>query len=157
MFRDFVIALNMDDWTGVRLVTVSDWRVSGVMDDWVDGVVESALVGESLFSTNLSTSSFITRPSLPVPFTSRISTPWVFRSPRTAGVARDAYFDLGASVGTSDACNAGASAWEDSSAGVLVDTSTASSCLTGSGSAADAGCGLSSGYFASSTSISTRA
>jgi hypothetical protein len=109
MVRDLVMVLNMDDWIGVRFVGVSAWRVSGVIVLDTD-LVEGALVEESRLSTNLRTSSFMTLPSLPDPLMWRMSTAWVLRSPRTAGVARDACFDLGASAGTSDACAAGASA-----------------------------------------------
>jgi hypothetical protein len=42
-----------------------------------------------------------TRPSLPVPLISRMSTLCVLRRPRTAGVARDACLDLGISTSSS--------------------------------------------------------
>lgn len=98
MFRDLVIVLNICDWIGVRLTVASDCRVSG--DPETGAGTEVGAVGESLWATKFSTSSFITRPSLPVPLTSRMFTPWLFNSPRTAGTARDACFVLGVSSRT---------------------------------------------------------
>lgn len=138
MFRDLVMVLNMADWMGVSLVSVS---VCAVLSDVVAGT------GTSFDSTSLSTSSFRTRPSLPVPVMSRMLMPCVLRRPRTAGVARDACFDRGLT-------GAGGSIWDDSAACVAATTSGVG--WAGSGSAF--GCGwLSSGYLASSTSISQRA
>lgn len=97
MFRDLVIVLNICDWIGVRLTIDSACRVSGDTETEVGTDVGSA--GESLSATNFSTSSFITRPSFPVPLISRMFTPWLFNSPRTAGTARDACFVLGISSG----------------------------------------------------------
>lgn len=94
MFRDLVIVLNICDWIGVRLTIDSACRVSG---DAETGAGTDVGTGESLSATNLRTSSFITRPSLPVPLISRMFTPWLFSSPRTAGTARDACFVLGVS------------------------------------------------------------
>lgn len=85
---------------GVRLTSDSVCLVSGVMDGAAGVAIGDT--GESLFSTYLRTSSLRTRPSLPVPVTSRMFSPWVLRRPRTAGVARDACLDFGVSVISSD-------------------------------------------------------
>lgn len=155
MFKDLVIVLNICDWNGVRLAIDSVCRVSG---DTETGAGMNDGLGESLSATNLITSSFITRPSFPVPLTSRMLTPWLFNSPRTAGTARDACFDLGASLGTSGisgALEGGGDAREDSAAWIPAVTSEAA---VVPGDSAFGSCGgLSSGYFPSSTSISQSA
>lgn len=81
---------------GVSLVSVSVCLVSG---DDTGAVNVGALLEavESLVSMCRRTSSFMTRPSLPVPVISRMSILCVLRRPRTAGVASEACFDFGAS------------------------------------------------------------
>lgn len=90
MESDLVICLNMPDWTGVRVCT----RSSICCEDTAAGVTEADVELFACFAASacLWTSSFRTRPSLPVP---SMSSMFNFRSlsmPRTAGVANEACF-----------------------------------------------------------------
>lgn len=101
MERERVMVLNMEVWIGVSGMAVSRWGfVSSSLSAegacrCVERVVCVVDVAASRWAAKRCTSSFRTRPSLPVPVTSEIWTSSSFSRPRTAGVASVACFDGG--------------------------------------------------------------
>ena len=116
MVKDLVMVLNIWDWMWVSgcvdstccesLIAVARIPLVAALVEVVDGVGPVAS-GCSFCETNLRTSSFKTRPSLPVPVMSRMLRLCVLSMPRTAGVAREACFDCGFSF-CSDMASTGA-------------------------------------------------
>ena len=93
MVRDRVMVLNIWLWIGVRVRGVSICGSSAaaeVREGCGRDEAGDSVVSESRAAANLCTSSFITRPSFPVPVTCAISTFSSLSRPRTAGVANAA-------------------------------------------------------------------
>lgn len=90
MESDLVICLYMPDWTGVKVCMRSSVCGEGA----AAGAADVDVVPGACFAASacLWTSSFRTRPSLPVPSMSSIFNLRSFSMPRTAGVASDACF-----------------------------------------------------------------
>lgn len=90
MVRERVMVLNICSWIGVSACGCCCW-VASELDGGLagGGGWAGAGWGTSRAAASLWTSSFRTRPSFPVPVTSAMLTSSSFKSPRTAGVAKD--------------------------------------------------------------------
>lgn len=85
MRREWVMVLNICCWMGVSGCGCGCW----VELELREGLAGGGWGGTSCAVDSLWTSSFRTRPSLPVPVTSAILMSSSFKRPRTAGVAND--------------------------------------------------------------------